>query len=265
MPALTRQSGRPGSSREGWIARGRKIRACVRPVVSCPRRSCTCGGHQRPILPSLLPHLPPLRRRAIGTNATQRNATQSDPTTPSDPDPTHTNASVLSQSEARKARAATTSASLVSVPRVPAGWSLPGDPAQIQLQTDPGQVPPRAPYLIQSVPTDLTANLPTLYLPPTWAVSSVFQIPARQANFLPSPRLTWPGLVRTCLPARPHQPRPTIHTRTRSVSSSRLYAALPCPDPASHFCTLHAAPRRATCLPTSTELRGTHTVSQSHR
>lgn len=108
MPALTRQSGWPGGSRVGWIACGRKIRACACPVVSCPRRSCTCGGPGDLSYPYLPPSVPPLCRRAIGTNATQRNAAQRDPTTPSDPSPAQP---VLSQSEARKARAATRSTS----------------------------------------------------------------------------------------------------------------------------------------------------------
>lgn len=82
-------------------------------VPSCPVHAGAAHVVDQETYPSLPPSVPPLCRRAIGTNATQRSATQRDPTTPAQPSPAQP---VLSQSEARKARAATRSASsLVSV------------------------------------------------------------------------------------------------------------------------------------------------------
>lgn len=199
---------------------------------------------KRPTYPSLPPSVPPLCRRAIGTNATQRSATQRDPTTPTQlspaqPSPTRPIPIRSSQGSCRDKKRQQPG---LRPFRVPAGWSLPGDP-EIQLQTDPGQVPPRAPDHIQSVHgTGQTDDFCLRDSP-------------------------GPCLVRACLLARLPACLPTpssIYYYPHPIKVHLLILcnpALPCPDPASHFCTLHAAPRRATCLPTSVELRGTHSLT----
>lgn len=184
--------------------------------------------------PSLPPSVPPLCRRAIGTNATQRNATQRNATQPphlilTQPSPTQP---ALSQFEARKARAATRSASsLVSVllesRQVGASLEIQRSSSR---QTQDRSRPGRQTTSSQSV----------------HGTGQTHDFCLRDS---PGPCL----LVRACLPAcllclpawpaRPHPPHSAIHTRTRSISSSCAYAPQPCPDPASHF--LHATRRAA--------------------
>lgn len=209
--------------------------------MSCPRRSCTCGGPGDLSYPYLPPSVPPLCRRAIGTNATQRNAAQRDPTTPSDPSPAQP---ALSQSEARKARAATRSTSslapvLLESRQVGASLEIQRSSSrQTQDRSRPGRQ----------------------------STSSQYAVPARQTT---SVSATHPGLASSepalpaCLPACPPTPSSLYYyPHPNKVHLLILcHPALPCPDPASHFCTLHAAPRRATCLPTSVELRGTHSLT----
>lgn len=214
---------------------------------------------ERATYPSLPPPVPPSSSVETGhwhqpkRNATQRNqsnATQRDATRPnhhpvwSQPSPTQP---VLSQSEARKARAATEGASnLVSVPRVPAGRSLPGDPRS---SSRTGPAPDARPHPVST----LAAHLPT-------QSGRTNDLCLRDSPGL-LPRQSLPACLSACLPfclfaclpdflpART-QTRSTIHTRPNKAHLLILVLscpALPCLDPASHFCTLHAAPRRATC------------------
>lgn len=142
---------------------GRKIRACVRPVVSCPRRSCTRGGPVAyPSFPaSLPPSVPPpspvqSSPRATGTNAnttqrnaTQRNAAQRDPTTqpphliPTRPNPTQ---AVLSHPNPKLARLVPSDRKRqwpIFRPHSPGRLEPPGDP-EIQLRQTQDRSRPRS-------------------------------------------------------------------------------------------------------------------------
>lgn len=219
---------------------GRKIRACARRVVSSPaqpspRRSCTCGGPADLQLPSLPPSV--VRASLLSNDGllapNRRNATRPNHYRPSQPNPAQPNPChpipshpipIPIRSSQGSCRDQEAPAAWSPSPRVPAGWSLPGDP-EIQLQADPGQVPPRAPDHIQSVPTYLRKYPASHEVRP----SSGFRPDTRASRLRDSPGLASSELA--CLPFLPARlPARTtslcsLHTRTRSISSS--YPALP--------------------------------------
>lgn len=255
-----------------WVACGRKIRACVRPVVSCPRRSCTRGG------PVAYPSFPPSSctssqssPRAIGTNAntTQRNATQPsaaqrDPTTqpphliPTRPDPAQ---AVLSHPNPKLARLVPSDKKRqrpVFRPHSPGRLEPPGDP-EIQLRTGPAPIQPPASRL--QTPGARPPHLVSTYLP---CLQPRLSSRSRPDGRLLCPRLTGPclaRLIRTCPPAPPRFCHPHPDKARHPPYPALSCPALPCP--ASHFCTLYAAPRRATCLPAHLSRAPRYTPSHS--
>lgn len=192
-------------------------------------------------------------------NATQRSATQRDPTTPSDPNPAQPSPSYPNSKLAR----------LVPRQRAPATWSPSLESRQVGASLEiqrsssrTGPAPGARPH-----PVSTLAASPA-YLPTQSGRTHDFCLRDSPCPFASSEPAFLPACLSACLPdflpAR-DQPRSTIHTRTRSISSFLSYPALPCPTLILHRISARYTPRRAAppALPTSVELRGTHTQSHS--
>lgn len=180
---------------------------------------------KRPILPSLLPYLlfvdgllAPTQR-----NAAQRNATQPHQPSPAQPNPSYPNPKL---------------ARLVPRPEAPAAWS--------SVLLESRQV--GASLKIQRSSSRQTQDRSR---PGRQTTSSQYTVPARQTTSAPATHPRAASSEPACLLACPHPPRSTtIHTRTRSISSS--CAILPCPALILHRISARYTPRRAAppaCLP----------------